>query len=183
MKEVILVDENDVEIGTEEKLKAHLEGKLHRAFSIFVVNSKNELLLQKRASQKYHSPGLWTNTCCSHPAPDENLDSAAQKRLYEEMGFNCPLTWSFSFLYKAEFENGLTEHEFDHVYIGNYELQPHPNPLEVEDWKWMDMERLKIDIKENSYLYTFWFIYIYDKFYSMIKEQTSKGLVQNPEIL
>ncbi|MDQ3536891.1 MAG: isopentenyl-diphosphate Delta-isomerase [Bacteroidota bacterium] len=173
MQEVILVDENDFEIGTEEKLKAHLEGKLHRAFSIFVINSNNELLLQKRASQKYHSPGLWTNTCCSHPAPGEALKDAVQKRLQEEMGFNCQLNWSFSFIYKATFENGLTEYEFDHVYLGKHNLQPRPNPAEVEDWKWMDIDQLRLDIKENNHLYTFWFTYIYERFYEKIKELSS----------
>lgn len=173
MQKVILVDENDVMVGTEEKLKAHLDGKLHRAFSIFVINSKNELLLQKRASEKYHSPGLWTNTCCSHPAPEETLNQSVHRRLKEEMGFDCKLSWSFSFIYKAEFENGLTEHEYDHVYIGNYDLEPDPNPLEVEDWKWMNMDQIRNDINENNHLYTFWFGFIYEKFYAKIIEESS----------
>ncbi|MDQ3395452.1 MAG: isopentenyl-diphosphate Delta-isomerase [Bacteroidota bacterium] len=170
MQEVILVDENDVAIGTEEKLKAHLEGKLHRAFSVFVINQKNEVLLQKRASGKYHSPGLWTNTCCSHPSPGEDMETAVHNRLIEEMGFDCKLQWSFSFIYKASFENGLTEYEFDHVFIGKYNLEPKPNPLEVEDWKWIDMDLLRKDILTNQNLYTFWFSYIYEKFHQKIRE-------------
>lgn len=174
MQEVILVDENDVMVGTEEKLKAHQEGKLHRAFSIFVINSKNEILLQKRASNKYHSPGLWTNTCCSHPVPGENLEDSVHRRLWEEMGFDCPLHWSFSFIYKAEFDNGLTEHEFDHVYLGTFDSQPKPDRLEVEDWKWMDLDSLVLDIKTNNHLYTFWFAYIYERFYNKIIELSSQ---------
>jgi len=121
---VVLVDENDNEIGVEEKINAHRKGLLHRAFSIFVFNSKNELLLQKRAADKYHSGGLWSNTCCSHPRPGENLKDAAHRRLQEEMGFDCSLREVFSFLYKKSFDNGLTEHELDHVFFGKFDGIP-----------------------------------------------------------
>ena len=154
---VILVDRMGREIGTEEKLKAHREGKLHRAFSIFVFNTLGELLLQKRSETKYHSGGLWTNTCCSHPHLGESHDCAARRRLNEEMGFECELTELFSFIYYAKLENNLSEHELDHVFVGYYDGQPAPNPDEVDDWKWMDIEKLKRDIGANPQHYTYWF--------------------------
>ena len=154
---VILVDRMDRKIGTEEKLKAHREGKLHRAFSVFVFNSLGELLLQKRSETKYHSGGLWTNTCCSHPRPDETLHGAAKRRLNEEMGFDCELIGLFSFIYHAELENNLFEHELDYVFAGRYDGQPIPNPDEVADWKWMDIEKLKRDVGEHPERYTYWF--------------------------
>ena len=156
MTEVILVDENDNEIGTEEKMKAHQEGKLHRAFSIFIFNSKGELLLQKRAKSKYHSGGLWSNTCCSHPMPGEALEKTVHRRLIEEMGFDCELKEIFSFTYKAKFDNGLIEHEYDHVFIGKFDGKPTPNPEEVDEWKWIDVEELKKGIQENPDNYTYW---------------------------
>jgi len=156
MTEVILVDENDNEIGTEEKMKAHQEGKLHRAFSIFIFNSKGELLLQKRAKSKYHSGGLWSNTCCSHPMPGEALEKTVHRRLKEEMGFDCELKEIFSFTYKAKFDNGLIEHEYDHVFIGKFDGKPTPNPEEVDEWKWIDVEELKKGIQENPDNYTYW---------------------------
>ena len=128
---VILVDENDVEKGIMDKMEAHQKGVLHRAFSVFVFNYAGELLLQQRADHKYHSGGLWTNTCCSHPAPGEKIADAAVRRLYEEMGFNCELAHSFSFIYKAHFQNGLTEYEFDHVYIGYSDSIPALNKEEL----------------------------------------------------
>src|SRR4030042_2763439 len=127
MEKIILVDENDREIGTEEKLKTHEQGKLHRAFSIFVFNSKGELLLQRRAKGKYHSGGLWTNTCCSHPREGEKLEEAVHRRLKQEMGLDCPLKEAFSFIYKVRFENGLFEHELDHVFIGRVDGKPVPD--------------------------------------------------------
>lgn len=162
-KKVILVDKNDKEIGVEEKIKAHREGKLHRAFSIFVFNSSGELLLQKRAKTKYHSGGLWSNTCCSHPIPKEPIKETIHKRLKEEMGFDCVLKEVFSFIYKANFENGLSEYEFNHVFIGNFDGKPIPNPKEVEKWKWVNKEKLKKDIKERPKKYTFWFKIALDK--------------------
>jgi len=171
MPEVILVDENDNEIGTEEKLKAHQEGKLHRAFSIFVLNSKGQLLLQKRAKSKYHSGGLWTNTCCSHPSPGETLEKAVHRRLKEEIGFDCELKEIFSFTYKANFDNGLIEHEYDHVFIGNFDGEPAPNPEEVDEWKWVDLEELKKDIQENPDSYSYWLKHSIDKVISYLKTQ------------
>jgi isopentenyl-diphosphate Delta-isomerase len=161
---VILVDESDRQIGTTEKLQAHLEGKLHRAFSIFVVNGKGELLLQKRAKAKYHSGGLWTNTCCSHPRPDESMEAAVDRRLQEEMGFTCALKPLFSFVYRAELDRGLVEHEFDHVFGGRYEGSPKPNPEEVEDWQWIELAALQIDIQQNPDRYTYWLRMCLDRF-------------------
>lgn len=154
---VILVDELDNEIGSEEKIKAHKKGLLHRAFSIFIFNKKGELLLQQRAKSKYHSGGLLTNTVCSHPLPNENISDAVTRRLKEEMRFDTELKEIFSFIYKSEYENGLTEYEFDHVFIGYYNSNPIPNIEEVENYKWVTMEYLKKDIEENQTKYTTWF--------------------------
>lgn len=157
MEKVILVDKNDKEIGFDEKLKAHQNGgKLHRAFSIFIFNSKKELLLQKRAQGKYHSALLWTNTCCSHPRPAEVLSAAAHRRLKEEMGFDCDLSEKFSFIYKVDLENGLSENEFDHVFFGKFDVEPKPNPKEADSWQWIGLEELKQDIKQNPEKYTYW---------------------------
>ena len=157
MDQVILVDENDCPIGIEEKLKAHQEGKLHRAFSIFIFNSKNELLLQQRAFGKYHSEGLWSNTCCSHPRPKEKILDAAHRRLQEEMGFDCELKEIFSFVYKANLDKGLIENEFDHVLVGRYNDQPVINQSEAASAKWIDAQSLIADMQNNPKQYTFWF--------------------------
>jgi len=158
MEEIILVDENDNEIGTEEKMKAHLDGgKLHRAFSIFVFNSEGKMLLQQRARSKYHSSGLWTNTCCSHPRKGEETNEAAHRRMKEEMGFDCDLNEEFSFIYRANLDHGLTEHEFDHVFIGNYDGEVRPNREEADGFKWIDVGDLREDIKNNPQNYTEWF--------------------------
>lgn len=160
MKEYItLVDENDNEIGFEEKLRVHELGKLHRAFSIFVFNERYELLIQKRAKTKYHSGGLWTNTCCSHPRYEEGLEEAIHRRLLEEMGFDCALKKAFDFIYRAEFENGLIEHEYDHVFIGNYSNggKIWINLAEAEDYKWVGFCDLEKDTKENPETYSYWF--------------------------
>jgi len=156
MEKVILVNQKDEIIGTEEKMKAHRSGKLHRAFSIILFNKKGEVLIQKRAKSKYHSPGLWTNTCCSHPRPREGLKLAAERRLKEEMGINCKLKEVFSFIYKAKLGN-LIEHEFDHVFFGKFNGEPNPNKKEVADWRWAKLKDLKADIKENPKKYTPWF--------------------------
>ena len=156
MQQVILVNESDQQIGIEEKLKAHQLGLLHRAFSIFIFNKKKELLLQQRARTKYHSPLLWTNTCCSHPMPGESTAQAAHRRLHEELGFDCNLKESFTFLYKTEFDNGLIEHEFDHVFIGYYDQQIVPNKQEIESVKWISLENLKDDIQKNPEKYSYW---------------------------
>ena len=163
MDKVILVDIDDNPVGTEEKLKAHEMALLHRAFSVFVFNSEGELMLQQRAMHKYHSPGLWTNTCCSHPRPEENTLDAAHRRLKEEMGFDCDLEWKFSFVYKASFDNGLTEHEFDHVFFGSFSGEPKINPDEVHAWKWIAMKDLIELMKANPAEYTVWFRIAMDK--------------------
>lgn len=165
---VILVDENDVPIGHMPKLEAHEKGVLHRAFSVFVFNDDNELMLQQRALDKYHTPGLWTNTCCSHQRDGESNIEAGRRRLQEEMGFVTALEETTSFIYKSPFENGLTEHEFDHILIGYYNEEPEINPDEVADWKWMSLSDVKEDIKKHPELYTSWFKIIFDKFYEHI---------------
>ncbi|RZK08835.1 MAG: isopentenyl-diphosphate Delta-isomerase, partial [Flavobacterium sp.] len=147
LEQVILVDKNDLPTGQMEKIEAHQKGLLHRAFSVFVFNSKNELLLQQRAKTKYHSGGLWTNTCCSHPRFGESNSVAAKRRLREEMGMDCDLEYGFSFTYKAEFADGLVEHEFDHVFFGRSDDTPVINNLEVETYKYMDIDTLKSQIK------------------------------------
>ena len=168
IQKVILVNEKDEVLGSMEKLEAHLKGALHRAFSIFIFNDQKELLIHQRAFDKYHSPGLWTNTCCSHPFPEETTLGAANRRLEEEMGMQCSLTPIFTFVYKAGFENGLTEHEFDHVMIGYYNSEPKININEVADWKWMSLENVRLDIKSHPENYTAWFKIIFDKFYQHI---------------
>ena len=173
MKEemVILVDEQDNQVGLMPKMEAHEKGVLHRAFSVFVFNDKNELMLQQRALHKYHSPGLWTNTCCSHQRDHESNIEAGKRRLEEEMGFVTELKEVTSFIYKAPFDNGLTEHEYDHVMVGKYNDMPTINPDEVDSWKWMDLEEVKVDINLNPSEYTEWFKIIFDKFYDHLQEQ------------
>ncbi|MCX6767309.1 MAG: isopentenyl-diphosphate Delta-isomerase [Candidatus Micrarchaeota archaeon] len=169
MEQVVLVDEKDREIGTGEKMAVHREGKLHRAFSIFVFNSKGELMIHRRAKEKYHSGGLWTNTCCSHPRPGEKLEEAVHRRLKEEMGLDCPLKEVFHFVYKVKFGNGLFEHELDHVFTGKYDGNPKPDPEEVEDWKWVGMLELEKDVKKNPDNYTYWFKAALPKLVSFLK--------------
>jgi len=163
MEFVVLVDEQDNAIGTMEKQQAHVEGVLHRAFSIFIFNSDKKLLLQKRASSKYHCGGMRTNTCCSHPRETENTIDAAHRRLQEEMGMHCELKPIFSFVYKAKFENGLTEHEFDHVFFGESNQTPTLNLEEVEDFRYVGMEELQIEINENPAHFTPWFLIALDR--------------------
>jgi isopentenyl-diphosphate Delta-isomerase len=154
--QVILVDQSDRQIGTSAKMAAHYQGLLHRAFSIFVINQDQQILLQKRAVQKYHSGGLWTNTCCSHPRPGETTIAAANRRLQEEMGFSCELTEIFSFTYSTQLDQGLSEHEYDHVFLGSYDQAPILNPAEAEDWRWIAIAELQSDIEINPDQYTFW---------------------------
>ncbi len=154
---VILVDQSDQVIGQMEKLEAHQKGVLHRAFSILLFNSAGEMLLQQRAYDKYHSGGLWTNTCCSHPAPSETVIEAANRRLKEEMGIEAALDFAFKFIYKAKLDHGLTEYEYDHVFIGRYGGEPEINPIEVNNWKWISLNTLNKDIKRNPDNYTVWF--------------------------
>ena len=169
---VILVNERDEPIGLMPKMEAHEKAVLHRAFSVFVLNSKNEIMLQQRAHHKYHSPLLWTNTCCSHQREGETNIQAGNRRLFEEMGFQSELKELFHFIYKAPFDNGLTEHELDHVMIGYYNEAPSINPDEVEAWKWMPIEAVKADIQNHPDLYTIWFQIIFDQFYHFLEEHT-----------
>ena len=169
-EKVILVDENDNQVGLMPKLEAHQKGLLHRAFSVFIFNSKYELLLQKRASSKYHSGGLWTNTCCSHPREGEEILDAAKRRLIEEMGIDTSLRKVHDFIYKAELDNDLTEHEFDHVLYGIYNEDPIINKDEADDFKWIDMDSLNEDIKTNGDNYTIWFKIAFEYFYNYLKK-------------
>ena len=163
-EKVILVSKVDEQLGLMGKMEAHEKGILHRAFSVFVFNKKGELLLQQRALDKYHSPGLWTNTCCSHQRDGESNIEAGKRRLQEEMGFNCDLKEMFWFVYKAAFDNGLTEHELDHVMIGHYEDDPVVNPEEAAAFKWMAMEDVKKDMQVQPELYTEWFKIIFNEY-------------------
>ncbi|MEH6659886.1 isopentenyl-diphosphate Delta-isomerase [Leeuwenhoekiella marinoflava] len=172
MKEelVILVDENDQQVGLMPKIEAHEKALLHRAFSVFVFNSKKELMIQQRAFHKYHSPGLWTNTCCSHQREGESNIDAGRRRLMEEMGFTVDLEESISFIYKAPFDNGLTEHEYDHILLGDFEGEPDLNPDEVAAWKWMSLEAIQEDMNVHPEIYTEWFKIIFEKFYNHIEQ-------------
>ncbi len=167
-EKVILVNDKDEQIGLMPKMEAHKKAVLHRAFSVFVFNDENELMLQQRALDKYHSPGLWTNTCCSHQRDGETNLQAGKRRLQEEMGFVTELKESIAFIYKAPFDNGLTEHEYDHVMLGYYNGDPVINKEEVANWKWMPLEAIKEDIVGHPELYTEWFKVIFDKFYNHI---------------
>lgn len=167
---VVLVNENNEKIGLMPKLEAHQKAVLHRAFSVFILNDKNELMLQQRAVHKYHSPLLWTNTCCSHQRDGESNIQAGNRRLQEEMGFITELKELFSFIYKAPFDNGLTEHELDHVMIGYYSKEPIINSDEVEAWKWMNIDEVRKDIQQNPDIYTAWFKIIFNEFYHYLEE-------------
>jgi len=160
---VILVDEKDSETGIMEKMQAHLEAHLHRAFSVFIFNKTGELMLQQRAFTKYHTPGLWTNTCCSHPRPGEKTADAAHRRLNEEMGFDCNFEEAFSFTYKAAFDNQLTEHEFDHVFIGTSEELPVINPEEVASWRFATMQQISLEMQQHPENFTIWFRIAFDQ--------------------
>jgi len=167
-EQVILVNKNDEQIGLMSKLEAHEKAMLHRAFSVFVFNVKDELLLQKRAAHKYHSPNQWTNTCCSHQRNGETSIKAGKRRLFEEMGFSCELEEKFSFIYKAPFDNGLTEHEFDHVLVGYYNENPKINPEEVANFCWMSIKDIEKDINDNPNKYTVWFKIIFKEYLEKI---------------
>jgi isopentenyl-diphosphate delta-isomerase len=157
MEEVILVDARDTPVGTAEKMHAHREGLLHRAFSVFVFSADGRMLLQRRAASKYHSGSLWTNSCCSHPRPGEALEDAAHRRLREEMGFDCPLRHAFSFQYHAELDAGLREHELDHVFLGEWDGHPEPDPGEVEAWRYVEMAELRRELRDHPSRFTVWF--------------------------
>lgn len=156
MERVVLVDEQDRELGASEKLAAHAAGKLHRAFSIFIFNSERQLLLQQRATSKYHSGGLWSNTCCGHPRPGEATITAARRRLREEMNFDCELRPAFEFLYRAQFQNELIEHEYDHVFVGEFDGVVSPDAAEVENWRWTTLVELRRDLSVRPDEYTYW---------------------------
>jgi isopentenyl-diphosphate delta-isomerase len=155
-EQLILVDAEDRELGVGEKLQTHLEGALHRAFSIFVFDSEKRLLLQKRARAKYHSGGLWSNTACGHPRPGEATITAAHRRLREEMGFDCELQQAFGFLYRQELDNRLVEHEYDHVFVGEFNGEPLPDATEVEAWRWLSMKQLRRSLHERPREYSCW---------------------------
>lgn len=165
MEEVILVNEEDHPIGQMEKMEAHEKGLLHRAFSVLIFNSSEQVLLQKRASSKYHSGGLWTNTCCSHPRPGETVLDAANRRLMEEMGMTADLTERFHFIYKTDLDNHLVEHELDHVLVGQSDDLPTLNPDEAEDFKYINLETLKEELKSSPENYTVWFKIIMDAYF------------------
>lgn len=167
---VVLVDQDDQKLGLMEKQQAHVAGLLHRAFSVFVFNSRGELMIQQRAASKYHSPTLWTNTCCSHPRDNETYEQAAHRRLEEEMGFDCELEYKFNFIYKAHLENDLIEHELDHVFIGTFDDEPKLNPDEVMAYRWVELDDLKKDMEKNPQNYTAWFKIIFEHYVSYIEE-------------
>lgn len=175
-EQVILVTPEDQVIGTMPKLEAHEKAELHRAFSVFVLNDKGETMLQQRAAHKYHSPLLWTNTCCSHQRLGETNIEAGKRRLREEMGFETDLRELFSFIYKAPFDNGLTEHELDHVLLGYYSGSPEINPEEVAAWKWMGLEEIRQDLEDSPEQYTAWFRIIFNRFYEYIRLNEGKTL-------
>ena len=174
-EQVILVNERNEQIGLMPKMEAHEKAVLHRAFSVFIFNDNNELMLQQRALDKYHSPGLWTNTCCSHQRDGESNVEAGKRRLMEEMGFTAHLEESISFIYKAPFDNGLTEHEYDHVLLGKYNDEPEINPKEVAAWKWMKIDDVKVDIALHPGAYTEWFKIIFQKFYQHLNVIHNEG--------
>lgn len=160
---VVLVNEQDQQLGIMEKMAAHIVPRLHRAFSVFLFNSKGELLLQQRALSKYHSPGLWTNTCCSHPRDGESVEKAAERRLQEEMGLNCEMHEVFTFIYKAPVGLGLVEHEYDHVFFGICDQSPVINTDEVASWKYMSLDDIAADMKAHPEIYTEWFKISFDQ--------------------
>lgn len=171
MEHVILVDEHDEEIGIMEKMEAHEKAVLHRAFSVFIFNAKGEMLLQQRADTKYHSGGLWTNACCSHPRPGEKIIDAATRRLPEELGFKASLSKVFHFTYSAPFDNGLTEHEFDHVFVGTFDGVIQPNPAEVQDYCFKTMDDIAASLETTPALYTVWFHVAFPKIYAWYQSQ------------
>ncbi|MER3427539.1 MAG: isopentenyl-diphosphate delta-isomerase [Pyrinomonas sp.] len=171
-EEVILVNEMDEAIGTGEKHETHLHGRMHRAFSIFVFNSRGDLLLQRRAPNKYHSAGLWSNTCCGHPRPHETVEQAAHRRLREEMGFDCELHPVFAFVYRTELDNQMIEHEYDHVLVGSFDGTPAPDNGEVSEWRWVNAQQLVREISRHPERYTYWLRALSDR----LKEWQDRAL-------
>ncbi len=174
-----LVDEAGNRVGSMEKLAAHRAGALHEAFSIFIVNSRGDAMLQKRSRKKYHSGGLWSNACCGHPREGEPLEAAAHRRLREEMGFDCALAEIFSFIYRKEFPNGLVEHEFDHVFLGRYEREPRLNKKEASDWKWSSLSRIERDLATVPGAYTYWFDRAFPRFAASVGERKRDLLLRD----
>jgi isopentenyl-diphosphate delta-isomerase len=167
-EKVVLVNEWDEAIGIEDKTRAHLLGALHRAFSVFVINSAGQLLVQKRAATKYHSRNLWSNTCCGHPRPEETIAEASRRRLREEMGFESNLKEVFSFVYRANLEDGLIENEYDHVLVGSFKGVPKPDPAEISEWRWVDTGHLRADLRKHPTIYTYWFRISLDPFMRIV---------------
>ncbi len=163
---VILVSETDIELGDAPKLEVHRTGKLHRAFSVFIFDDRHRLLMQRRAAGKYHSPGLWSNSCCGHPRPGERTSLAARRRLGEEMRLDCNLTDSFSFVYFAVLGGGLIEHELDHVLIGSSNDDPRPDPAEVEEWRWSDIDSVSELLEANPAAFSVWFAPAFERLLS-----------------
>ncbi len=155
-EQLILVDADDRELGVGEKMQVHRAGALHRAFSVFVFDGRGRLLMQRRAADKYHSAGLWSNTACGHPRPGEETREAARRRLREEMGFDCELRSAFEFVYRAELDGALVEHEYDHVFVGTHDAEPAPDPAEVEEWRWVSMNELRRGLNEEPESYSYW---------------------------
>lgn len=175
-EELILVNENDQVVGVGEKIHIHQTGALHRAFSVYIFNSSDQLLLQKRSSTKYHSKGLWTNTCCGHPRLGESIEEASRRRLGEEMGFDCEVRKVFEFIYHAKLDNGLYEHEFDHVMIGRFNDSPTPNREEVDEWKWVDLTTVRLDMEKHAEDYTYWFRVSFDQLCQSFKSALDSDL-------
>ena len=171
MEEMVLVDKNDNQVGTGEKMQVHKDGVLHRAFSIFVFNSEGKMMIHQRNKNKYQSGGLWTNTCCSHPMPGEKTEDAVKRRLQEEMGFTTKLKKAFDFIYRVKFDNGLFEHELDNVFIGRFDGNPKPNPDEVQDWKWVNLKELRKDMDDNPDNYTYWFKEAIDRVIEYVEKE------------
>ena len=173
-EEVVLVTEHDEPIGSMPKMQAHHLAALHRAFSVFLFDAEGRLLMQKRAAGKYHSAGLWTNTCCSHPRPNEKVVDAARRRTMEEMGIDVPLHHRFSFVYKASFANGLHEHEFDHVFFGQWSGPVKPDPLEVQEWKYASLEEIGSDLKAHPERYTAWLKACWSRVLAAVREEGAR---------
>jgi isopentenyl-diphosphate delta-isomerase len=175
-EELILVNEDDEAIGVEEKITAHLNGALHRAFSLFIFNSDGQLLVQKRTSTKYHSKSLWSNTCCGHPRPGESIEAASRRRLSEEMGFDCGVEKVFEFVYRVKLDNGFYEHEYDHVLVGKFDGTPAPNHNEVDDWDWANLKKIRLDMQAHPDNYTYWFRISIDELCRSVKSSKSLGI-------
>jgi len=174
-----LVDETGKRIGAMEKMAAHRAGMLHEAFSIFIINSRGEMMLQKRARRKYHSGGLWTNACCGHARAEEDLFVATHRRLREEMGFDCALAEAFSFIYAVALGGGVTENEFDHVFIGYYERQPHINKKEADDWRWETFSRIERDLVAMPEFYTYWFRLAFSRVVEVVSARKKNLLLRD----